>query len=106
MEIENDSFAEEFLDACYDGELSKVQKALATRRISAEDLEGRLANATEQTHTEIVAALFDAGVGLSTSAIDSLPGANMMQDVGIFRLYLDHGLDPNAIASSGEPILA
>jgi hypothetical protein len=106
MEIEDASFVEIFLDACYDGEPSKVQEALATRRLSAESLNEGLANATGQTHTEIVAALFDAGARLSTSAIDSLPGANMMQVVGIVRLFLDHGLDPNATASNGEPLLA
>lgn len=66
MEVENDSFAEEFLDACYDGELSKVQESLATRRPSAENLDEGLANATRQRHTQIVAALFDAGARLST----------------------------------------
>ncbi|KAJ6063666.1 hypothetical protein N7499_012346 [Penicillium canescens] len=106
MGIEDASFVEIFLDACYDGELSKVQEALATRRLSAANLDEGLANATGQTHTEIVVALFDAGARLSTSAIDYLPGANMMQGVGIVRLFLDHGLDPNATASNGEPLLA
>ncbi|KAJ5771518.1 uncharacterized protein N7511_003569 [Penicillium nucicola] len=106
MEIEDTSFVEVFLDACYDGELLKVQEALATRRLSVENLDEGLANATGQTHTDIVAALFDAGAGISTSAIDSFPGADLMQDVGIVRLFLNHGLDPNATGSNGEPILA
>lgn len=106
MELENDSFVEEFLNACYDGDLSKVQQGLATGRLSTGNLDEGLADATGEAHTEIVAALFDAGARITTSAVDSLPGAKMVQDVRIVRLFLDHGLEPNATQSSGEPVLA
>lgn len=106
MELEDDSFVEAFLDACYDGELSKVQQALATGRLSTGNLDEGLADATGEAHTEIVAALFDAGARITTSAIDSLPGAKMVQDVHIVRLFFDHGLEPNATQTSGEPVLA
>ncbi|OKP10244.1 hypothetical protein PENSUB_4418 [Penicillium subrubescens] len=92
MEVENDSFAEEFLDACYDWELSKVQEALATRRPSAENLNEGLANATRQRHTEMVAALFDAGAGF-------------MADFACAREFLSRGADPNRIGPSGKSIL-
>ncbi|KAF3396134.1 hypothetical protein F1880_006515 [Penicillium rolfsii] len=54
-------------------------------------------------YTESVAALFDAGAGLSTSATD---GINFMQDVSIIRLFFDHVMDPIATSSNGESILA
>lgn len=58
-------------------------------------------------HANIVAAFFDSGVRVSASAINALPGdGEVEQDPNVVRLFLDHGLDPNAAQSNGEPILS
>jgi hypothetical protein len=104
MESDNDS-ARGFCDACYDGELSKVQKAIASGRLTAEVADEGLSLATDQSHFEIVAALLDAGTKLSPSSVGFLPGEHGHQDVNIVRQFLDHGLDPNSRYKKGWPIL-
>jgi hypothetical protein len=94
IKLEDESLVEAFLDACYDGELSKVQQARATGRFFIGSLDEGLADAAGKAHTEIVAALFEAGARITRSVIDSLPGAKLVQDVRIARLFLDHGLEP------------
>ncbi|KAL3492447.1 ankyrin repeat-containing domain protein [Aspergillus germanicus] len=101
----DDDFARGFCDACYDGELSKVQKAIASGRLTAEVADEGLSLATDQSHFEIVAVLLDAGTKLSLSAVGFLPGEHGHQDVNIVRQFLDHGLDPNSRYKKGWPIL-
>jgi hypothetical protein len=102
----DDNFVRDFCDACYDGYLSKVQKAIASGRLTPPEIaEEGLSLATDQSHFEIVAALFDGGIKLSPSAVGFLPGEHGHQDVNIVRQFLDHGLDPNSRYKKGWPIL-
>jgi ankyrin repeat protein len=97
-------FSKAFVHACHTGELSRVQVFLASGRVTAEDLDQGLGAATRQAHVEIVATLFDAGASVSDWAMGALQGRSK-QDLPVIRLFLDHGLDPNAIQSNGELIL-
>ncbi|KAL2837499.1 ankyrin repeat-containing domain protein [Aspergillus pseudoustus] len=101
----DDDFAHGFVDACYDGQLAKVQEAIASGRLNAEVADEGLSLATDQSHSEIVAALLDAGTKLSPSAVDYLPVEHGHQGVNIVRQFLDHGLDPNSRYKKGWPIL-
>ncbi|BAE55535.1 unnamed protein product [Aspergillus oryzae RIB40] len=101
----NDVFLRAFFHACFTGDLSQTQKAIATGRLTAEDLNKGLKRATHSAHPDIVAALFDAGASVSTSTIASLPGPNLQQQPSVVRHFLDHGLDPNSRLSTGEPLL-
>ncbi|KAJ5152932.1 uncharacterized protein N7482_009410 [Penicillium canariense] len=103
-----DPFVEAFLDACYEGDLPKTQEAIASGRLNSEDLDDGLAEATSMAHTELVAALFDAGASVSAKPVDALPrdGRLEVQHPAVVRLFFGHGLDPNATDSNGEPILA
>lgn len=73
------------------------------RRLTTENLDQGLQLATEEAHPDVVAALFDAGAR-ATSAKDRLAG-RQPQMPGIIRQFFDHGLDPNASASDGQPFL-
>ncbi|KAE8309982.1 ankyrin repeat-containing domain protein [Aspergillus transmontanensis] len=101
----NDAFLRAFLHACFAGDLSETQEAIATGRLTAENLNKGLKRATHSAHPDIVAALFDAGASVSTSTVASLPGPNLQQQPSVVRHFLDHGLDPNSRLSSGEPLL-
>ncbi|KAF5865110.1 hypothetical protein ETB97_005351 [Aspergillus alliaceus] len=101
----NDAFLRAFLHACLAGDLSKTQEAIATGRLTAENLNEGLELATCIAHPEIVAALFDAGASVSASTVASLPGPNLQQHPSVVRHFLDHGLDPNSRISNGEPLL-
>jgi hypothetical protein len=57
-------FVKAFRRACYAGELSKVQEALASGELNSEDLDKGLAAATREAHTDIVTKLFDAGASV------------------------------------------
>jgi hypothetical protein len=100
-----DSFLRSFLDACFAGELSKTQEAIATGRLTADDLDKGLKLAAHMAHSDIVAALFDAGARVTASTVASLPGRDLQQQPSVVRLFLDHGLDPNWRRASGEPLL-
>ncbi|KAJ5293541.1 beta-lactamase-like protein [Penicillium atrosanguineum] len=97
-------FSNAFVYACHTGELSRVQELLASGRVTAEDLDRGLGAATRQAQAEIVATLFDAGASVSDWAMGALHGMSK-QDLPVIRLFLDHGLDPNAMHSNGELIL-
>ncbi|RAQ49564.1 hypothetical protein AFGD_002135 [Aspergillus flavus] len=101
----NDVFLRAFFHACFTGDLSQTQKAIATGRLTAEDLNKGLKRATYSAHPDIVAALFDAGASVSMSTIASLPGPNLQQQPSVVRHFLDHGLDPNSRLSTAEPLL-
>ncbi|KAF7159490.1 hypothetical protein CNMCM5623_004828 [Aspergillus felis] len=102
-----DAFLDAFLDACFAGELSKTQEALASGRLTADDLNEGLALATHMAHPDVVAALFDAGASVSPWTVDALPGGDEVpQHPSVVRHFLDHGLDPNARCSNGEPVLS
>jgi hypothetical protein len=101
----DDNFVRDFCDACYDGYLSKVQKAITSGRLTPEIADEGLSLATDQSHFEIVAALFDAGIKLSPSAVGPLPREHGLQDISIVRQFLDHRLGPNSGYKKGWPIL-
>ncbi|KAL3473270.1 hypothetical protein BJX99DRAFT_233939 [Aspergillus californicus] len=104
MELDN-TFYRTFRDACYFGDSSKTHEAIATGRLSIEELDERLKLATLMSHADIVIALFNAGARVLTWIVDSLCGKDLHQDPRIVRYFLDHGLDPNSRLSSGEPLL-
>ncbi|CAG8882976.1 unnamed protein product [Penicillium egyptiacum] len=99
----DEAFVEEFLDACAAGDLSNTQEAISSGRLTVEDLDEGLKLATEEARPDIVTALFDAGAR-ATSAVDWLSG-EQQELPGIIRQFFDHGLDPNATTSDGEPLL-
>ncbi|OQE08907.1 hypothetical protein PENVUL_c008G10071 [Penicillium vulpinum] len=101
----DDAFLDAFLNACAAGDLSNTQEAIASGRLTLEDLDEGLALATYDAHPDIVATLFDAGARVSTYATGFLTGEEE-QVPGIIRQFLDHGLDPNASVSGGEPLLS
>ncbi|KAL2855230.1 ankyrin repeat-containing domain protein [Aspergillus pseudodeflectus] len=101
----NNPFFRAFHDACYFNDLSKPQEAIATGRLTDEDLDEGLQLATLMAHADIVTALFAAGARVTTRATGALPGENNNQDPDIIRQFLERGLDPNARLSSGEPLL-
>ncbi|KAE8348481.1 ankyrin [Aspergillus coremiiformis] len=100
------SLVEAFHLTCEAGDLPKTQEALATRQLTAEDLDKGLALATKEAHFDLVATLFDTGACVSDWAVASLPGRRgVQQHPSIVRQYLDHGLDANANYHNGIPIL-
>ncbi|KAL3465578.1 ankyrin repeat-containing domain protein [Aspergillus heterothallicus] len=101
----DDDFVRDFHHACMNGELSKVEEAIASGRLTAKSADMGLGLATHRSHPEIVAALFDAGAKLSPFVKGFLPGEHLHQDAGIVRQFLDHGLDPNSRYKKGWPIL-
>ncbi|GFF56485.1 26S proteasome non-ATPase regulatory subunit 10 [Aspergillus lentulus] len=102
----NTAYINTFLVACGNGDLPKVQEALASGRLSAESLDTGLSRATQAAHLDIVAALFDAGVPMTSRAVGSLCGKEGHQDPRVIRLYFDRGLKPRkCTTSSGEPLL-
>jgi hypothetical protein len=100
-----DAFIDAFRDACWDGELSKVQEAIATGRLTTENLDKGLKLATRRSYPDIVAALFDAGARVSAWTVGALPGKDLQQHASIVCLFLDHGLDPNMGGPMDEPLL-
>ena len=82
-----------------------AKEAIASGRLTVEDLNKGIKRATSMTHPDIVAALFDAGGSVSLETIDSLPGEDLQQHPSVVRHYLDHGLDLNATLSNGDPLL-
>jgi len=85
--------------------MPKLHEAIATGRLTDEDLDAGLKHATLGSHADAVAILFDAGARVSEGTTGCLHGEDFHQDPRIVRLFLDNGLDPNARTSSGEPIL-
>lgn len=55
---------------------------------------------------DLVPVLVDAAASVSTKSVAALRGDSSRQHPTIVRLFFDHGLDPNATDSSGDPILA
>ncbi|RAL15199.1 ankyrin repeat domain-containing protein [Aspergillus homomorphus CBS 101889] len=100
-----DAFVDAFHDACFEGNLSETQKALASGRLSTEDLDEALNLASGEAHPDIVAALFDAGARVTANSVSFLTGKDGQQHPSIARCYLNHGLDPNSNVSNGEPLL-
>jgi hypothetical protein len=92
------AFVEAFFDACEDGELAKAQEAIASGRLTAEDIDEGLALASAKSQSDIVAALLAAGARVYPDRAD-------LRDLGIARQFFDHGLDPNARYTNGFPIL-
>ncbi|KAF9883747.1 hypothetical protein FE257_003001 [Aspergillus nanangensis] len=104
----DEAYTKAFHAACSDGDLPKVQAALASGRLSTNTLNIALDLATEEAHPDIVNALFTAGVRITASSINSLCGKEEedYEDPRVIRLYFDHGLKPKkCITSGGEPLL-
>lgn len=101
----NDPFIRAFRNACFTGELSKAHEAIATGRLTTDDLDEGLKLAVYKSYPDIVAALFDAGARVSPYTVNSLPGGDLQQHPSVVRHFLDHGLDPNTRLSTGEPLL-
>ncbi|KAE8151547.1 ankyrin repeat-containing domain protein [Aspergillus avenaceus] len=102
---QDDVFVEAFLDACFDGELSKVQEAIASGLLTVENLDEGLSLATDSAHPDIVAALFTAGARITDYTVDFLTGSNGKQHPSVVRHFLDNGLDANGSFSNGEPLI-
>ncbi|RAK90769.1 hypothetical protein BO79DRAFT_252954 [Aspergillus costaricaensis CBS 115574] len=103
---ENDALSYRFQEACMEGDLRRVQRALTSGRLSAKDLDTGLRIATKGAYPDIVAALFKAGVPMSPNAIGCLCGNDTKQDPRVIRLYFDRGLKPSdCITTNGEPLL-
>ncbi|GKZ35736.1 hypothetical protein AbraIFM66950_006489 [Aspergillus brasiliensis] len=98
------AFIEEFCTACMEGDLPKVQKALASG-LPSRTLEQGLSHATLAAHPDVAAALFDAGAPMTASTISSLGGIDGEQHPDVVRHYLGHGLNPNCTTSNREPLL-
>lgn len=92
-----------FINACWSGNLLKIQEVITSVDLNVEQLEEGLFSATEKTFPDIVAVLFDAGARVSAMTIDALPSPQ--QNPTVILHYLRHGLDPNARLSDGEPLL-
>ncbi|RDW70548.1 ankyrin repeat domain-containing protein [Aspergillus mulundensis] len=101
----DDAFHRAFCRACRFGDLPSTQEAIATGRLTVEQLNEGLKYATRMRQVGIATLLFDAGASVSTWTVDSLPGEYLQQDPRIVRLFLERGLDPNARLSTGEPLL-
>jgi hypothetical protein len=99
----DEAFFRAFLNACAAGDLSSTQEAISSGRLSTKNLDEGLERATREAHPNVVAILFDASARAS-SAKDWLTGTQS-QMPGIIRQFFDHGLDPNATQSNGEPFL-
>ncbi|GAB1192907.1 hypothetical protein APSETT444_002106 [Aspergillus pseudonomiae] len=107
MATDYDSFVEAFHISCEAGDLLKAKEALASGRLTPEDLEEGLALATGKAHSDLVAVLFDAGAPVSDLTVAALPGTSgVKQHPSVVRQYLDYGLDANGSYSNGIPILA
>ncbi|KAH7360795.1 hypothetical protein BKA65DRAFT_192607 [Rhexocercosporidium sp. MPI-PUGE-AT-0058] len=102
------AFGEAFLDACWASEKAQIHEAIISGRLTQEHLNEALVPATgngfEPEYVDIVLALFAAGAYITQDAIDALHGENMQQDPAVVRLFFDHGLDPNATVTGGEPV--
>ncbi|KAF5855562.1 hypothetical protein ETB97_008986 [Aspergillus alliaceus] len=101
----HDAFVEAFHNACFDGDLPKTQGALASGRLTVEDLDEGLNLATGEAHPDIVAALFDAGARVTADSVSFLTGKDGQQHPSVVCHYLDYGVDPNCNISNGEPLL-
>ncbi|KAL4938785.1 ankyrin repeat-containing domain protein [Aspergillus oleicola] len=88
-----------FRHACYFGDLAGAKEAIATGRLTVEELDEGLKLATLMRHVDTVTALFDAGARVTPGTTRSVPGKDGQQDPCIVRLFLDHGMDPNATHS-------
>ncbi|GKZ82885.1 hypothetical protein AnigIFM56816_007710 [Aspergillus niger] len=95
-----------FLQACSNGNMRGVRRALASGQLSPKDLDLGLRLATSEAHLEIITALFDLDVPMSPLAIGYLTGDKGRQDPRVIRLYFDRGLKPRkCTTSAGEPLL-
>jgi ankyrin repeat protein len=103
MASDHQALLDAFIDACWTGDLLKTQEAIASGQLNVEELDEGLVHATDRAFPDIVAALFDAGARVSASTVDALPAPQ--QNPRIILQFLDHGLDPNARLSNGEPLL-
>ncbi|KAF4244275.1 hypothetical protein CNMCM8980_007212 [Aspergillus fumigatiaffinis] len=103
MEPDN-AFLNAFLHACCEDELLKTQEAIASGRLTPDNLEEGLELATRSGHPDIVAALFDAGAQVSASTVDFLPGKDGRQHPSVIRHFLHRGLDSNSNLSNGGPL--
>ncbi|KAK0105562.1 hypothetical protein ONS95_004095 [Cadophora gregata] len=103
------AFGEAFLDAFWTGKMAQIHQGITSGRLTQEHLNEALVPATgngfEQGYADIVSALFAAGACITQDAIDALHGENMQQDPAVIRLFFNHGLDPNATITGGEPVL-
>ncbi|KAL5050980.1 hypothetical protein BDW71DRAFT_215111 [Aspergillus fruticulosus] len=93
----DDAFHRAFRHACYFGDLPGAKEAIATGRLTIEDLDEGLKLSKRMRHVDIVTALFDAGIRVTPGTTRSVPGKDGQQGPRIVRLFLDRGMDPNAM---------
>ncbi|RDW70541.1 ankyrin repeat domain-containing protein [Aspergillus mulundensis] len=98
--VPEDPFFEAFRDACESGDMPAVQEAIASGRLTVEELDKGLKLATLMRYLEIVTALFNTGARVTPETTLHVPGAKGQQDPRIVRLFLDRGMDPNATHST------
>ncbi|KAL6228840.1 hypothetical protein BDW75DRAFT_226139 [Aspergillus navahoensis] len=85
-----DAFSRAFIDACHGGDLPNTQEAIASGRLTVEDLNQGLKRATSMAHPDIVAALFDAGARVSTQTITSLYTNQQQPTISTWRLDVEY----------------
>lgn len=105
--MEPNAFHREFHHACSVGDMTKIHEAIATGRLTVEDLGAELKQATLMSHADAVATHFLTPVLAPQRGQRAVSTEkDFHQDPRIVRLFLDNGLDPKARISSGEPLLS
>ncbi|CZT48062.1 uncharacterized protein RSE6_08713 [Rhynchosporium secalis] len=97
------------LDTSWAGEQTLINEGITGGRLSQAQLNEALVPATSNgfklSFVDILSVLFSAEACVKQDAIDASGGQDMKQDNAVVRLFLDHGLDPNATITHGEPVL-
>ncbi|CZS90865.1 uncharacterized protein RCO7_06687 [Rhynchosporium graminicola] len=97
------------LDTSWAGEQTLINEGITGGRLSQAQLNEALVPATSKGFklgfVDILSVLFSAEACVKQDAIDASGWQDMKQDNAVVRLFLDHGLDPNATITHGEPVL-
>ena len=105
----DEKFGMGFLSACETERITQINEAIASGRQGRSFLDEGLVRATgkgiKPGYKDIIIALLAAGACITPWSLNALHGEDLEQDPAVVRLYFDHGLDPNATQTGGEPIL-